>query len=149
MKKTTLLLLVAVLCLWSMSARADDRDVAVAMVKKAVAFGKLNGTEKLIDEANNVNGEFVKGAFYIILFDKEGVMLAQPFNPSLVGRSLAAIPDMNGKFMTREMVEMAKSKGSGWVDYRFKNPKTGEVSEKSTYVELADEVIVGCGIYKK
>ena len=76
-------------------------------------------------------------------------MLAQPFNSNLVGQSLINIRDPNGKYMTKEMVELAKTKGSGWVDYVFKNPKTNEMSPKSTYVELADEVVVGCGIYKK
>lgn len=49
---------------------------------------------------------------------------------------------MNGKYMTREMVELAKNKGSGWVDYLFKNPDTSEIAPKSSYVELAEEVIV-------
>ena len=150
MKKTGLLLLAAFLCLWlCVSAQADDRDAAVAMVKKAVAFQKANGTEKLIEEANNVNGQFVQGTLYVILFDKESVMLAQPFNPSLIGQPQALLRDVNGKYMTREMVDLASSKGSGWVDYQFKNPKTNEVSPKSTYVELAGDVIVGCGIYRK
>ena len=148
-KMLSLLLLAAVVCLWSINCQADDREDAVAMVKKAVAYKKANGSEKLIEEANNVNGQFVKGALYVILFDKEAVMLAQPFNPSLIGQPQKLLQDVNGKFMTQEMVDMALSKGSGWVDYLFKNPKTQVVSPKSTYVELADDIIVGCGIYRK
>ena len=149
MRKTTILLLAAMVCLWSVGARADDRDVAVGLVKKAIAFYKTNGAEKLIEEACNPKGEFVNSMSYVFVFDKDGVMLAHPFNPSLIGQPQAGAADVDGKFMSKEMVEIAKTKGSGWVDYRFKNPKTNEISPKSTYVERVDDLIVGAGIYKK
>ena len=59
MRKTTILLLVAVLCLWSASVQADDRDIAVGLVKQAIAFYKAGGPEKLIDAVCNPKGEFV------------------------------------------------------------------------------------------
>ncbi len=149
MKKITILLLAAIICLCSMSARADDREDAVALVKKAVAFYKANGMEKLIEEVNNSKGQFVNGALYVFIFDKDTFMLAQPFNQSLIGRKMGEVTDADGKYMVKEMVAVAKAKGIGWVDYQFKNPKTNEIAPKSTYVELADEVVVGCGFYRK
>jgi cytochrome c len=149
MKLKIICLLVAIVCLWSVAAHADDRETAVALVQKAVAFYKTNGVEKLIDEVSNPKGQFVSGALYVFVMDKDAVMLAHPFNSSLIGQPQAAVRDADGKFMTREMVEIAKTKGSGWVDYRFKNPKTDEIAPKSTYVELTDELMLGCGFYKK
>ncbi len=43
---------------------------------------------------------------------------------------------------------VGNSKGSGWIDYKWPNPVTKAVEQKSTYVEKVDDVVVGCGIYK-
>ena len=43
---------------------------------------------------------------------------------------------------------MAKTKGSGWQDYKFVNPETKQIEPKSMYIEKYDNVIVACGIYK-
>ena len=36
----------------------------------------------------------------------------------------------------------------GWVDYKFPNPKTSKIEQKTTYVEGLDGWILGCGVYK-
>jgi signal transduction histidine kinase len=41
-----------------------------------------------------------------------------------------------------------KAKGSGWVDYKLPNPKTGKIEPKTTYVENLDGWVIGCGVYK-
>jgi cytochrome c len=149
MKNIIILLFAAIFCLSVTTARADDREIAVGLVKKAAAYYKANGAEKLIEEANNPKGEFVKGAFYVFVMDKDAVMLAHPINPSLIGQPQMAVQDVDGKYMSKEMADVTKSKGSGWVDYRFKNPKTNEIAPKTSYVERADDLILGCGFYKK
>ncbi len=151
MKNLIVLLLAAVICLSSTAARADDRADAVALVKKAVAFYKANGAEKLIEEGNNPKGQFVSGALYVYvnMLDQAATTLVHPINPSLVGTSTIALQDIDGKFFIKEMGTVAREKGAGWVDYRFKNPKTNEVGRKSSYVERADDLVIGCGIYLK
>ena len=151
MKKLVMLLLATVVCLSSTGARADDRDVAVALVKKAVVFYKANGPEKFIEEGNNPKGQFVQGTLYVYVnvLDKAGTTVVHPMNPSLVGTSVIALQDVDGKFFIKEMAAVATEKGSGWVEYRFKNPKTGEIGRKTSYVERVDDLVVGCGIYLK
>ena len=149
MKNLMILLIAAIFCLSSTVVRADDRDTAVALVKKAVAFYKANGAEKFIEEASNSKGQFVQGAFYVFVMDKDAVMMAHPMNASLIGTPNAQLQDANGKFFTKEMMAVTQAKGSGWVDYMFKNPKTNEIAAKSSYVERADDFIIGCGVYKK
>jgi signal transduction histidine kinase len=48
------------------------------------------------------------------------------------------------------MIDTAKSKGSGWVDYMWTNPQTKKVEPKSTYVVKVPEFegLIGVGIYK-
>ena len=149
MKKLIILLIAAIVCLGSTRAQADDRDTAMALVKKAVAFYKANGAEKLIEEASNPKGQFVQGAFYVFIMDKDAFMMAHPMNASLIGTPNIQLQDANGKYFTKEMVAVTQSKGAGWVDYVFKNPKTNELAPKSSYVERADDFIVGCGVYRK
>jgi hypothetical protein len=49
----------------------------------------------------------------------------------------------------KEILDLAKSKGKGWVDYKFKNPESGKVEAKTTYIQLVGDVTLEAGIYKK
>ncbi len=43
---------------------------------------------------------------------------------------------------------MAKTKGSGWVDCKYPNPKIHKIESKTTYVEGLDGWVIGYGAYK-
>ena len=47
-----------------------------------------------------------------------------------------------------EFVTVATTKGSGWVDYKYQNPKTKQMDIKTTYVEKVEDIIICCGIFK-
>jgi len=132
------------------SAHAGDytKDDAVKMVEKAAAFLKANGKEKLIAEVGKKDGPFHKGELYVYVTDLNYTMLAHPANPKLVGKSNLDVPDVDGKFYRKEMIELAKTKGSGWVDYKYKNPESGKVEAKTSYVLKAEDLMLVCGIYK-
>jgi signal transduction histidine kinase len=119
------------------------------MVKKAVEFYKANGIEKLIEEVNKPKGQFMNGSLYVYVKDMEATMLAYPVNPALIGTNIYNNKDADGKLFAKEMQDMAKTQFNGWVDYRYKNPKTNEVESKTTYYERVDEFLICCGIYKK
>jgi TRAP-type uncharacterized transport system substrate-binding protein len=77
------------------------------------------------------------------------VIQAHAARKELVGKSLWDFRDQDGVYPARITVEVAKTKGSGWIDYRWANPKTHLVEAKSTYVEkLGDSYAIGVGIYK-
>ena len=67
----------------------------------------------------------------------------------MVGKDLIDVPDADGKLFRREIIELAKTKGKGWVDYKYKNPTSGKVEAKTTYIQLVDDVVLEAGIYKK
>jgi signal transduction histidine kinase len=46
------------------------------------------------------------------------------------------------------MIALAKNKGNGWLDYKWTNPVSKKVEDKSTYVQRHDDFFIGCGIYK-
>ncbi len=52
------------------------------------------------------------------------------------------IPDVDGKFFRKEGMELVKKSGAGWVDYKFKNPQSGKMEQKTTYLKKAGDIIV-------
>jgi signal transduction histidine kinase len=133
------------------SAHATERgtaDDAIAMVKKAGAFMKANGKDKMFAEVNNPSGPFVKGDLYVFVHDMEGNCLAHGGNPKLIGKNLLDLKDATGFNMVKGFIDTAKTKGKGWIDYKWPNKTTKEVENKSTYVEKYDDLIISVGIYK-
>ena len=129
-------------------AEDSDADKAVKLVKKAVLFYQANGPEKALEEFVQPKGQFTQGALYIFVYDQKATMLAHP-NISLIGQNLLDVPDAEGRYFRRDIIKTVDSKGSGWTDYKYKNPKSSEIEHKTTYCEKADELILCCGIYKK
>jgi len=126
----------------------DEKAVAKAMVEKAAAFLNENGKEKTIAEINKPDGQFVQGELYVFAYDLNAVMLAHPKNPKLIGQNLMDKPDSKGKLFRKEIIDKAKSAGSGWVDYFYLNPQTGKEEAKTTYLKKAGDMVICCGAYK-
>jgi len=127
---------------------AADRDDAKRLVKQAAAYVKYQGKNKAIVEISTPNGMFDKGELYVFAYNLQGIMLAHPKNPALIGQNLLAVPDVEGKLFRKEIVERAKSEGSGWVDYVYLNPETNKQEHKTTYFLKVGDIIICCGIYK-
>jgi cytochrome c len=122
---------------------------AEAMVKKAVAEIKAIGKEKAFAEISNPKGKFIDRDLYVFVYDMNGKCVAHGFNQKMIGKDLIDMKDPDGKFYVKERVEISKTKGKGWQDYKFTNPLTKKVEHKTAYIEKVDDLIVGCGAYKK
>ena len=133
------------------SALAADQGTAAeaeAMVKKAVAYIQAKGPEKAY-AAFTHGKRFKDRDLYIIVYDLNGKNLAQGANPKLVGKDLIGLKDPNGRLIIKEFVDTAKEKGKGWVEgYKFLNPVSKKIEDKSMYLERVGNTLVGCGIYK-
>jgi len=121
---------------------------AKAMVDAAVSYLKANGSAKAYAEFNAKSGRFGSKDLYIFVVDFNGMTLAHGGNNALIGKSMNELRDSDDKYFIREMIELSKSKGSGWVDYKWTNPTTKKIEPKSTYVQRSGDLFVGCGIYK-
>ncbi len=121
---------------------------AEAMVKKAVSYFKANGKEKAFAEFSNTKGKFIDGDLYIFVYDMNGQCLAHGGNPKMVGKELIDLKDADGKAFVKERIELAQAKGSGWQNYKWSNPVTKRIEEKTAYIEKVDDCIIGCGAYK-
>jgi cytochrome c len=131
-------------------AHAVTADEAKAMTEKAVAFWKANGKEKAIAEFNNQKGQFVKGDLYVFVNEFGGAIVANGGNPKLVGQNHLELKDPSGKLFNKEMVEVAKTKGSGWIDYVWTNPISKKVQPKSAWIQRIEgtDSYLGCGYWK-
>ncbi len=119
---------------------------AKKMVEQAIVYIKANGEEKTLQEFNKPNGKFQWRDLYVFAYDPKGVMKGHP-NPKLIGRNLYNEPDSKGKLFRKEIVDLANSRGSGWVDYTYSNPMTGQEEAKITYFQKEGNLIVCCGAY--
>ena len=131
------------------AADKGSKDEAIAMVKRAVALIKSDGKEKAFAAISDPgNTSFHDRDLYVYVYDMNGVALAHGNNPKMVGKNLMGLKDNEGKMMIKELVELAKTKGSGWVDFKWPHPVTKTVEPKAGYVEKVDDILVGSGIYK-
>lgn len=112
-------------------AAPTPKEQAVKLVKDATTLMESAGKEKALAELGKSDGAFVKGELYVFAYDLKGVIVAHPRNPKLVGKNLLEVPDVDGKLFRKEIVSVATTKGKGWVDYKYKNPETGVVEEKT------------------
>ena len=132
-------------------AQAADKATAAeaeAMVKKGVAYIKANGNDKGYAEINNPNGQFRDRDLYLTVFGFEGITRAHAVNVKMVGKTLIDFKDTDGKEFYRERLELAKTKGAFWQDYKYSNPVTKKIEQKSAYCERLDDSVVCGGIYK-
>jgi len=147
MKRILLALLITLLSV-NLVLAASPADQAKAMVEEAVAFFNANGKQKTLTEISTPKGKWVKGELYVFAYDLNGVVVAHPINPKLIGKNLIDVPDAAGKTFRKDIAEVARTKGTGWVDYKYKNPSTNKIEDKSTFLMKAGDVIICCGTYK-
>lgn len=146
---TSLIILTAFVISGTIALEAKGTKAeAQAMVKKAIAFYQANGQEKTFKEINNKSGQFTKEDLYVIVYDMTGVCVAHGFNLKQIGKNLMNVKDSDGVYYIKERVQIANTKGSGWQDYKFTNPVTFKVEDKTVYVEKFGNYIFGCGAYK-
>jgi len=149
MKLFAATLCLALACAGAAATEPTEKE-AIAMAERGAALIKAKGKDEMMKRINAKDPEFVQGSLYVDMRDvKTGIVLAHPFNPSIVGKDLTDVPDANGKKYRREIIELAAAKGKGWVDYQYKNPTSGKIEPKTTYILLVDGVVLEAGLYKK
>lgn len=136
---------------FSLVAHAETKATAAeasAMVKKGVAFIKANGKEKGFAEISKKGGQFTSNDLYLTVYGIDGTVHAHGANEKMIGKNLIDLKDIDGKEFVKERVELAKSKGTFWQDYKFTNPVSKKIEPKRMYCEKLEENVVCGGIYK-
>lgn len=94
---------------------------------------------------------FMFKSSYIFVLDMNGNVLVNGAFPNLEGRNLISMKGAGGEEPIREMVDIVKQSGSGWVDYMWPKPGDSTPTQKTAYVSKAvmgdQELVVGSGVY--
>jgi signal transduction histidine kinase len=136
---------------WAGAAGAAEfatKDEAIAMVKKAVDFIKVNGGEKAYAEISHKGGQFTDRDLYIVVYGLNGHVFAHGANEKLIGTDQSAAKDADGKEFVAERIGLAKKGQPFWQDYKFVNPVTKQVEPKEMYCEPLNDTAVCGGVYR-
>jgi signal transduction histidine kinase len=127
-----------------------ERAFVVDAVTDAVALIEQRG-ETAYAQLRDHRGPFVVKDTYVFVISSEGIDLVNPGFPNLEGRNQLDLKDALGTPLVREMLDVAREHGSGWVDYMWPRPGEAIPTQKSTFVSKAwigdSWVLVGCGVY--
>ncbi len=110
-------------------------------------FDNATARKMALDYFKRINDD--KGMIYMVVVDKNGVVLFDPVNPKTVGQSGLDAQSVDGVYYVRGYLEAAK-KGGGYTYYKI--PKyDGGVPEKkfaySHYDEVSQMVIAATSYY--
>ena len=148
----TLAVLLA-LCL-AVTAFADKakKEEIFAKVKEAATMITNKGQDAAFKEINNKEGKFVWKDTYVFVIDFEGTVLARTFQQGGIGKNWMNWQDKSNppKQPVKEMVDVAKGKGEGWVEYMYPKPGEETPSKKISYIYRVpgQNFFVGAGIYE-
>ncbi len=111
------------------------------------SFDNATARKMALDYFKRINND--KGMIYMVVVDKNGVVLFDPVNPKTVGQSGLDAQSVDGVYYVRGYLEAAK-KGGGYTYYKM--PKyDGGVPEKkfaySHYDEVSQMVIAATSYY--
>ncbi|GAA8026067.1 methyl-accepting chemotaxis protein TlpB [Helicobacter pylori] len=111
------------------------------------SFDNATARKMALDYFKRINDD--KGMIYMVVVDKNGVVLFDPVNPKTVGQSGLDAQSVDGVYYVRGYLEAAK-KGGGYTYYKM--PKyDGGVPEKkfaySHYDEVSQMVIAATSYY--
>jgi methyl-accepting chemotaxis protein len=86
---------------------------------------------------------------YFFVENPQGVVLMQPVDPGLVGKSLWDAPDAKGRYFVREMLTGLERHEYGTSRFFFKKPDQLSEGEKIAIVKLYRpwNMVVGTGVY--
>ena len=143
--------LLAFVLVASAAAQSATRPTAEALVKEGVAFLKANGKDAFVAEVQKASGRFHRrpdSTLYLFAHNLDCVVVAEGNNTAAVGLNRTNVKDPDGKFLVREMVKAGQQKGGGWVDYKWPNPTTNKVQDKSTFSLAEAGIVVSCGYFR-
>jgi len=149
MKKILMGILIGLLCFsFANAAEKGTAKEAKALLDKAVAYYKANGKDKAFAAFNDTKGQFVHYDLYIYVLNLDGDVVSHGANAKLIGQHLIDLKDSDGKKFVKAIVDGAKAKGTGTMDYKWTNPTSKKIEQKSTFYEKVGDVILICGYYK-
>lgn len=117
--------------------------------KKLAENGELSTEEAQTLAKDAVRATRYDGSNYFWITDTDTMMVMHPIKPALDGKDLSAAKDPAGKLIFVEMSQVAKTKGSGFVNYVWDKQGFNEPVGKISFIKLVPgwNWVVGSGAY--
>ncbi len=86
----------------------------------------------------NPNGQFKEGKLFLTASDFNGLLMANGAFPTLVGQNHYNLRDGDGKYFIREAIELAKTKGGGWLEWVFTDQDTKKLAPRKAWIQRVE-----------
>ncbi|MBN2280827.1 MAG: methyl-accepting chemotaxis protein [Candidatus Marinimicrobia bacterium] len=115
---------------------------------KKVASGELSEEEAMAIVRETIPHMLYGKSGYMFTYNFDGIVQIR-FTTHPVGEDLSQLKDSDGKYMIRDMANIAKTKGSGFYQYLWDNPETKRTEPKLSYVQAFKpwKWFIGTGVY--
>lgn len=127
-----------------------DKAFIEDVVNRAATLIQERGTEAFT-QLRDKTGPFVFMDTYVFVQSPDGTELVNPVMPSLEGRNLMDLRDLQGNEVIKNQNALALRDGSAWTELQWYKPGSNTPARKLTYVQKVqageDVFIVGSGIY--
>ncbi len=99
-----------------------------------------------IDILRNINKN---ATHYFFIVDKKGNDILHPLNPEYEGKNIYKISNSEYRKLFKSFLQKADTNSSEFTRYRWKNPQTGEIETKLTYVKTIPNTdwVIGTGFH--
>jgi cytochrome c len=114
-------------------ASENAKQVEELVNNAATLIGKSG--KAAFAEFRKKGSEWFHGDTYLFVYDLKANVLLNPAFPQREGTNVDGQKDVQGKLFHNEMIHVAETKGSGWVDYMFPKPGQTAPSQKWAYVK--------------
>lgn len=129
------------------SGERGTPEEAKAMLAKAVEHYNTVGRKQALDDFNGKKAPFFDRDLYVACIGPDHIIVANGGFPSLVGSSVDAWKDAEGKSVGKASFDAVSSTGEGSVRYRWFNPVSSRIEPKVLFVQKVGEDICGVGAY--
>ena len=122
----------------------------VARCKIASQLIQKIGLEAALEKINDPKGPFIWKDTYVLVFEDENCRILAHKRPRIIGFEAKDLKDVNGKLYFHEFLQVANTKGEGWVSYMYPKSRGATPEPKISYILKVpgEKVIVGAGIWE-
>lgn len=111
---------------------------------------RKQGMAKALASFNDPRGGFNRDDLYVFAVNlKSGKFEAHGMNPKWTGTDASDLHDVEGHPLMKEMIDLARTKGEGTVDYVWRNPVTNAVEKKRSFIRRENGSLIGVGFYSE
>lgn len=124
-----------------------SRFIVKQLVNSAASLFANQGPAKAWRTINNPFGPFEKGEIRVFAYNLNGIKLADSQDLSLVEQNLINFKDTKGNYFVQKIINTAKSKNAGWVDYDYRFANTLAYVKLVTDKASGQSFVIGAAYY--